>query len=222
MNYLRVILCCLVLSCSSGDSEDVPVTDNLSVSAVGVGEALGKASLQHVILDTVKILIKHVVLMPTGSMVFPDFKTGPFVVQLTDSLKPLTVGHMTPGSYDRVKFEIHKADAIETLPDPDFRDGPQGHDRYSLIIIGRYRGSWFVFKSRSTINQTLTLDTPLVIDETTSDANVTLQLDMASWFTDRAGDLDPTDDQPSNVAAIEKSIRDSFKAFRDDDRNGLP
>lgn len=221
MNHVRTVFCCLILSCSSGNSDETTTPDNLTLSAVGVGDVLGKRALQHVTLDTVKILIKHVVLMPTGSMVFPDFKTGPFVVQVTDSLEPVVFGHITPGSYDRVKFEIHKPDATEILPDPDFRDGPQGNDRYSMIIIGRYQESRFVFKSRSTINQTLTLDTPLVIDETTADANVTLQVNLASWFTDRTGDLDPTDNQPSNVAAIEKSIRDSFKAFRDDDRNGL-
>lgn len=173
-------------------------------------------------LDTVKLLIKHIVLMPTGSMVFPDFKTGPYVIVLGSTPVPVIVGNLTTGSYDRIKFEIHKPDANEVLPDPDFRDGPQGNDRYSLIIIGRYQGSRFVFKSRSTINQTLTLDTPLLIDESTVDANVTLQTDLTTWFNGGNGELDPTDTQPSNVAAIEKSIRDSFKAFRDDDRNGLP
>jgi hypothetical protein len=196
--------------------------DNLTISAVGIGGAPGKISSQHVTLDTVKLLIKHIVLMPTGSMVFPDFKTGPYVIVLGSTPVPVIVGNLTTGSYDRIKFEIHKPDANEVLPDPDFRDGPQGNDRYSLIIIGRYQGSRFVFKSRSTINQTLTLDTPLLIDESTVDANVTLQTDLTTWFTGGSGELDPTDTQPSNVAAIEKSIRDSFKAFRDDDRNGLP
>jgi hypothetical protein len=196
--------------------------DNLTISAVGIGGAPGKISSQHVTLDTVKLLIKHIVLMPTGSMVFPDFKTGPYVIVLGSTPVPVIVGNLTTGSYDRIKFEIHKPDANEVLPDPDFRDGPQGNDRYSLIIIGRYQGSRFVFKSRSTINQTLTLDTPLLIDESTVDANVTLQTDLTTWFNGGNGELDPTDTQPSNVAAIEKSIRDSFKAFRDDDRNGLP
>lgn len=213
---------CLVLSCTSSDQEVVQPPDNLTISAVGIGGAPGKISSQHVTLDTVKLLIKHIVLMPTGSMVFPDFKTGPYVIVLGSTPVPVIVGNLTTGSYDRIKFEIHKPDANEVLPDPDFRDGPQGNDRYSLIIIGRYQGSRFVFKSRSTINQTLTLDTPLLIDESTVDANVTLQTDLTTWFNGGNGELDPTDTQPSNVAAIEKSIRDSFKAFRDDDRNGLP
>lgn len=222
MNFFRAVLCCLILSCGSSDSDNATVPDNLSINAVGTGDVLGKRLYQHVTLDTVKILIKHIVLMPTGSMVFPDFKIGPFVVNVSSDLVPVTAGNLTSGSYDRIKFEIHKPDANEVLPDPDFRDGPQGNDRYSMIIIGRYQGTRFVFKSRSTINQTITLDPPLVVDETTEDANVTLQTDLSIWFTNGTLELDPLDVQPSNVAAIEKSIRDSFKAFRDDDRNGTP
>ncbi len=218
------VYCILVFSglwgCATDDNEGGSLDPNLTVSIFATGSTLQKTA-SHVTIDSAKLLLSHIVFMPAGASVFPDFKTGPFVVPLANSVTPITVGNISPGSYDRIKFEIHKPAQNEAVPDPDFRDGPNGNERYSLVIVGHYQGNRFEFKSRSTINQAVTLDSLLEIDDLTLAANVTLRVDMSTWFLNGVVELDPTDSQASNVAAIERSIRDSFRAFRDNNEDGI-
>jgi hypothetical protein len=61
-----------------------------------------------------------------------------------------------------------------------------------------------------------------VIEESIGVANLTLRVDYDLWFLNGSVELDPTDTTASNVAFIENSIRDSFRAFRDDDGDGDP
>jgi hypothetical protein len=69
-----------------------------------------------------------------------DFRSRPFVVSLTDtSLHQIAVGNVPQGTYDQVKFELHKPDQNEDVPDPDFRERPVGNKRYSIIVIGSYQ-----------------------------------------------------------------------------------
>ncbi len=50
--------------------------------------------------------------------------------------------------------------------------------------------------------------------------NLTIAVDVASWFVDANGMvLDPRD--PAKADAINANIRKSFKAFGDDDHDGI-
>ncbi len=209
----------LVASCGGPDVEGIQKT-TLSFGVVAGDDGLGKRHAGHVTIDTAKLLIKHIVLMPQDAVSYPDFKTGPYVVQLTDALQTITVGDIFPGTYDEARFEIHKPDQNETPPDPDFRDGSQGNQRYSLVIIGHYQGNRFVFKSKNTINQTLPLDPVLIADETVTETHVSVRVNRSGWFMNGAQELNPTDTRPNNIAAIENSLRASFRAFVDPDRDG--
>jgi hypothetical protein len=58
---------------------------------------------------------------------------------------------------------------------------------------------------------------PVTVGPATS--NVTITVDVASWFTDASGAvLDPTN--PANVALISQNIRRSFRAFADNNHDG--
>jgi len=210
-----IALSALVIACGS-DSKD-----NMALSARGsYSGGLGKVS-SHVLIDTAKILVTRIKLNATGGGADQDYRSGPYVVFLGDTnLHQITAGDVPQGTYSQVKFEIHKPDQNESVPDPDFREGPSGDQRFSMVIIGHYQGNRFVFKSRNTINQSITIDPAVVIDDSIGVANLTLNVDYDLWFSNGGNDLDPTDTTSSNVSAIENSIRDAFRAFRDDDRDG--
>ncbi len=205
----------LVIACSSDTK------DNMTLSARGsYSSGLGKAS-SHVSIDTAKVLVTRIKLNATGGGADQEYRSGPYVIFLSDTnVHEITAGDVPHGTYTQVKFEIHKPGQNESVPDPDFREGPSGDQRYSMVIIGHYQGNRFVFKSRNTINQSLTIDPAIVIDDSIGVANLTLNVDYDSWFSNGGNDLDPTDTTSSNVSAIENSIKDAFRAYRDDDRDG--
>lgn len=213
LGYLVLVVS--LIACSDDDK------NNLTMSVRGAYDAgLGKVK-SHVTIDTAKVLVTRIKLNDGGADM--DFRSGPYVILLTDtSMHEIAVGDVPQGSYDQVKFEIHKPDQNEDVPDSDFREGPGGDERYSIIVIGSYQGNRFVFKSRNTINQTVTIDPPLVVEDSIGVANLTLRVDYDLWFLNGSVELDPTDTTASNVAFIENSIRDSFRAFRDDDGDGDP
>ena len=62
-----------------------------------------------------------------------NIKIGPFVVylNLNGVTTDFAVSNISPGSYNHIKFEIHKIEASETPPDPEFKDGDDSSLRYS-------------------------------------------------------------------------------------------
>jgi hypothetical protein len=76
----------------------------------------------------------------------------------------------------------------------------------------------FTFKSIGHAEVEVEFPTPVTVGPATS--NVTITVDVASWFRNASGAaLDPTD--PANVATISRNIRRSFRAFGDDDHDGV-
>jgi len=129
------------------------------------------------------------------------------------------VGNIFPGTYDRVKFEIHKVEASETPPDPEFREGNDSKLRYSVIVKGKYNSEDFIYKSRKSAKQDLKLETPIEVGANEI-ANLTIIVDPYTWFYDDIAPLDPTD--PDNESEIDKNIKESFKkCFRDDNYDGI-
>ncbi|MDX1587148.1 MAG: hypothetical protein R3222_10395 [Balneolaceae bacterium] len=151
-----------------------------------------------------------------------EFETGPFVVQLNldGSLNTVAVNNVPAGQYDEIEFDVHKPEDTETPPDPDFKIGTSGDERFSVIIQGTYNGENFTYRSSENMDQEIEFSTPLNITEDTDRINVTLTVDLSEWFTDENGNpLDPT--LVDNENAIDDSIERSFEdAFEDDDEDG--
>lgn len=151
-----------------------------------------------------------------------DFQTDPLVVELNlnGSINEVAVSDIQTGSYDEIEFDVHKPEDNETPPDPDFKIGDSGDERFSVIIRGTFNGQNFVYRSNENMEQELELNTPLVISEDTENLNVTLTVDLSQWFVDENGnELDPTN--PDNENAIDESIERSFEnIFEDNDRDG--
>lgn len=151
-----------------------------------------------------------------------DFQTNPLVVELNldGTINEVAVSEVQTGSYDEIEFDVHKPEENETPPDPDFKIGDSGDERFSVIIRGSFNGQNFVYRSNENMEQELELNTPLVISEETENLNVTLTVDLSEWFVDENGnELDPTN--PDNENAIDESIERSFEnIFEDNDRDG--
>ena len=85
-------------------------TDNLSFSAMSSTDSTGD-SQNILVLDTVKILIKDIKLnVSNNNQDSTNFKTGPFVIfiNLTSNINLITSAIIPSGSYDKIKFEVHK------------------------------------------------------------------------------------------------------------------
>lgn len=146
---------------------------------------------------------------------------GPFVINFTfdGSLKELYNGYIVRDNYTKVKFQVHKPENSETVPDPEFKEGTGDNQRYSFIIKGIYNGSSFVYKTKKSINLVINLNK--VSNVNLKKQNITIVLNKTNWFKSGNTELNPND--PNNANLIDENIKNSFRtAFLDDNKDGLP
>ena len=196
--------------------------NNLDFSYISSTDTTDHAG--NLILDTVKLLLKDIKLNVASSNDSDNFKTGPFVsyVNLSNPAILQTVGsaYIPPGTYDKIKFEVHKLNTNEAIPDPEFIDA---NNSYSVIAKGTFNGVRFIYKSDKSAKQQVSFPHPLVVTATTS--NVTLRIQPYIWFIDESTNmyLDPTN--PANHNTIDNNIKENikgnFKAFKDNDKDGI-
>ncbi|HJY64855.1 MAG TPA: hypothetical protein VJ455_11915 [Ignavibacteria bacterium] len=196
-------------------------TENMDFSVTSNTQTAARGMLLEI--DLVKVLVKDIKLNVAASnenMV--NFKTGPYVLYLdfTSNVTVVSTGYVPAGSYDRVKFEIHKLGDNESPPDPEFVDA-QG--RYSVIVKGRVNGVMFTFKSSMSSHQIVSFPSSLVV---TADgkSNITLEAKPYMWFIQDGVFLDPLNE--INRTAIELNIKNNInnniRVFVDNDKNGQP
>ena len=207
-----------VSGCS--DSTTTPM-DNADLSTYGTN-ATTDFILDSLKIDTVKIYIKDIKLNVASSNDSSNFKTGPFVffLNLSSNVNLMTTAQVPEGSYDKIKFEIHKIENGETPLDPEFVDA---NGRYSTIVKGYYNNTYFVYKSSVSAHQKLNFPTSISYSASTK-TNITLRAEPYKWFFKNGNLLNPT--LPANVNDIDNNIKnnvnDNIKAYKDNDRNGIP
>lgn len=215
MSPLLVMMAVLLIvaGCDSAD----PAADGEGVRTVLRFEAAAPAgkTAGPVTVEEAKLLIRAVKFHPVDEdEEEQEFVTGPFAVtlDLDGTPNPVAVQSVPPDTYKRVTFDIHKPEDDETPPDPEFKDGTSGQERYSVIVRGTVEGEPFELKVRESIKQRVALVPPLVIDGTTSEVTVTLQADIAQWFVDDEGRLlDPRIEDDADEVADQ--IKESFRAL---------
>ncbi len=124
------------------------------------------------------------------------------------------------GTYDEIELELHEVgddaeDQAFIAQNPDFVG-------LSVRVSGSFDGVPFVYETDVSAEQELKLEAPLVVDGEQA-INVTLSVDVASWFVDAAGALiDPATAGEDGVheELVEENIVTSFEGFRDDDEDG--
>ena len=206
----------------SGCSETTTSTpfDNADLSSFSTSSVTDLADSLRI--DTVKVYLKDIKLNAAGSNDSSNFKTGPFVLflNLSSNVNLMTTTQIPAGNYDKIKFEIHKIEDSETPIDPEFVDA---NGRYSTIVKGYFNGSYFVFKSSASAHQKLNFPTSISMSSA-SKTNITLKAEPYKWFYKSGVLMNPSD--PANMNDISNNIKnninDYIKAFRDNDRNGIP
>jgi len=224
MNYpyrwsVIIMTAFVLFGCEESEGE-LSTSASLSFAVPNAGSIM-KAADQHVTLDTVKILLKTIQFHNEVEDDSLDFKTEPQILNLdlSGGVNTLATAEIPMGNYHKVSFRIHKPEDDEDPGDSDFFESSSGNDRYSVVVKGHVGETPFTFRSRKTSKQRVDLDPALVIEEEGSEVNVTLTVDVSSWFVDEDGNhLDPLDEGDENE--IDNAIRRSFRGFRDDDRSG--
>ena len=133
-----------------------------------------------------------------------------------------------PGTYTRLEAEL---DAIES--DDDDGEGEDGGAAFlaahpdwpagvSVRVVGVYTDAAgvahdFTFTSGVSAGMEMAFPSPITIDANSQ--NLTIAVDVASWFTDANGAaIDPRNIE--NAELISDNIEKSFNAFEDDDEDG--
>ena len=124
------------------------------------------------------------------------------------------------GSFAKLKFEIH---APSSHDDTTFVAQHPGFDGVSVMVTGTYNGTPFTYTSDLDVEQEYSLNPPLVVTETTG-ANLTLFVDLSSWFLNQTADglLDPAQANKGGTyeGEVKCNIEQSLNAFEDDNHDG--
>jgi len=203
---------------SSGNNGGSGTTDNIGLSIKQDDNTLVNPLTDTLIITSAKALINEVEVENQSPGI--SVHVNPFVVTFNSNgtIQEIIGGQIPAGTYTKIKFKIHKPEETETPPDPEFKEGTSGSQRYSFIIKGTYNGNAFVYKSRQSAS--LILNFPSGINFSTNKRNITIVFNKKSWFY-KNGLRDPRNSNNENE--IDDNIRTSFKnAFLDDDKNGQP
>ncbi len=204
----------LRLNASVSQSSSNPIAPPTSPSAQSVSG--------HVNITEAKFLVRRIEFKSALDQDSLDFNTEPFVLNLNldGGITEVVISDIDPGLYDEIEFDIHKPEDFETPPDPEFRIGDSGDERFSIIIKGTANNESFVFRSNENFDHEIDLSPNLSITESTDIVDITLSIDTSLWFTGPLGEeLDPNN--PDQIDEIEESVVRSFEVFKDDDRDGI-
>lgn len=159
-----------------------------------------------------------------------EFETGPALLDLpldgSGVAQAFEITGVPAGVYDEVEFEIHKpeddpGDDAFLLAHPEF-------DGLSIRVTGTYDDGLgggaqpFTFVSDMSQEQEYDLVPPLEVGAGMA-ANVTLQVDVTTWFVDGSGTvIDPATASTGgpNESLVEENIQNSLHVYEDDDRDG--
>lgn len=211
------IMAVAFIACGGNGGKDAPVS---TLSMKVDMSALAKTAGDTVIIESAKLLLKSIK-FKTDVEDSLDYKVGPFIVNLdlNGGITQIAANDIPNGTYDEIKFKIHKPEDDEAVSDTDFVAGATSDERYSIVIRGTYNGSPFMYRSKKDIEQELEINPPLVVTDSTNDVNATLLVAPAGWFMKDGNYLDPSNE--SNREDIDDNIKRSFKkAMKDNDHDG--
>lgn len=152
-----------------------------------------------------------------------EVEVGPLLVSLAldGSTTTEVKADVPPGFYDEVEFELHKVSSDDD-DDATFLGANPGFEDISIRVLGSYNGNSFEFTSDVNGEHEIEFDPPFEVISG-EPANVTISIDVGSWFRDDAGGLiDPAtagDGRP-NQSVVANNIQRSIDAFEDDDHDG--
>ncbi len=185
-------------------------------------EQLQLTNVDSVQIKKVRILLKEIKFhsnSESNESKDETFKTGPFVFvgDSTGTYIEMTNGIIPAGTYDKIKFEIHRfssSDLTTYSNNANFKDFATSN-RYTVIIEGisyiNGKGSRFVYNSPVTANLSLKFEAPVVLEKSIT-TNIQLQINPADLFKTGNIIFDPNDSANSNN--IDNLIKDAIKAVK--------
>ena len=152
----------------------------------------------------------------------PSIRVGPYLVNIPVSgADGGRVAVMVPeGTYSSVRLSVHKVSSSDSA-DLAFRQANPDFRNISIRLEGTYNTQPFTFVSDVNAKLEMPLTAPVVIGK--GGDNVTVTIDMKDWFTKPTGGLySPGAANTSGFvqAKIQNNIRNTFRAFRDKNRDG--
>jgi len=217
MKKLLILAGLTAAACSSGAKDSVTLSARLGAAN---GQALPNANgaaqvVSGLDLTGVRIVIRRLRLEREDDKTETKISEGPLLLKVTGNdlggaLVQLVAASVSPGTYDKLKLDIH---VIDSAPSSDFKDLV---DRgVSVLIEGTVDGQAFTFASA--LEAELEHEGRFQLGGSAN--NITLNIDASKWFTAADGSrLSPLLD--SAREAILANIRSSFSAFEDDNEDG--
>lgn len=154
----------------------------------------------------------------TGEFECEDFDQSPQLVDipLTSGVKTQLTVPVPEGTYERLDAHIQVPESGDASVAAFLAAHPEFAGK-SVRVEGTYKGTPFVYTAPIDAQLELKFNPPLVVSSTSK--NITVDVDVASWFKNSTGlALDPAD--PANAATIAANIRRSFNVFEDDNEDG--
>jgi len=151
-----------------------------------------------------------------------EFSTGAMLVDLPvngNVTTSITIAPQ-PGVYDQVEFELHKPEADGD--DDAFLAEHSDFEGVSIRVQGTFNGEPFVYESDLDVEQENRLDPPLEVMDAAAGTNVTMYVDLSTWFLNGTALVNPLSANKGggNEGIVKENIKQSFRAFEDRDRDG--
>lgn len=154
----------------------------------------------------------------TGEFECEDFEQSAQLVEipLANGVNTQLTVPVPEGTYERLDAHIRVPESVDASIATFIAAHPEFAGK-SVRVEGKYKGTPFIYTAPIDAQLELKFNTPLVVSSTSK--NITVDVDVASWFKNSAGvALDPAD--PANAATIAANIRRSFNVFEDDNEDG--
>ena len=153
-----------------------------------------------------------------------ELRADPQVVDLpTDpTVTTALVSVVPPGTYSSFEARV-KAVASTDQGGAAFLAANPSFTGVSVHVEGTYNGTSFVYDGKARADLELAFPTPIVVDST--GLNITVNVDLSTWFVDGSGALiDPATagSGGANETLVARNIHESFEAFEDDNKDGRP
>lgn len=150
-----------------------------------------------------------------------EIELGPMKIDLpvTDVVMSPISTQVPAGTYREIEFDIRRpgtdpADVTFVQANPQFNN-------VSIRVEGTFNGQAFVFTSQ--LDQEVQIDFNPPVEITDGNNNVTIAVDLRSWFRNSQGVLiNPATANPgqTNESPVTARIKASLRAFEDDDKSG--
>ncbi len=232
LTILIIMTFCLISSCSDSNDPSNKATLNIKseltqgtvqlTDLVNKEISVLKTEVDSVRINKVRILLSRIKLhLKNNSNENDDkaFHTGPFIFvgDSTDSYFDLANGQIDAGTYEKIKFEIHRFEPNELSQyknNQTFKDFATDN-RYTTIFEGiAYKNGEaypFIYDGTVTANLSLDFETPIVLQENIT-TNIYFQINPFNLLKSGGSILDPRDEENRNN--IDNLIKSAIKAVK--------